>query len=612
MNSQNRSLVVSIVLSALIMAGFEHFYEKPHEEAMRLAAAEKGEKGGADRQVEGSNADAPDAQVSALPEAAAVRPRAEVLAGPARVAIRNSRLYGSIPTTGIKLDDLTLADYYTTLDHSSHVDLLSPTGSESPYYATFSWVAQEPGTAVPDPETRWTVTSGDGPLTPRHPLTMSWDNGHGLVFGRTLSLDENYMFSVAQTVKNNSGEAVTLYPYTSLVRQGQPEATMRSGFEGASALLDGKLVDFSYGKLKDGKLDKADSSQVSTGGWLGFNDKYWLVAAIPDQSETVTTQFRHSLSGDNDLFETDYRAVGKTLAPGAALSETSHLFAGAKQVHLLTKYRDDLGIPGFEMAVDWGKMVGIPLWFLTKPFFYCIDFLAKTIGNFGLGILCFTVVMRILIFPLAWKTFREMNRMSDLAPKMNAIKLKYGSTNKEAMQAEVMELYQKEKVNPISGCLPMFLQIPIFFSLFKVLSTTIEMRQQPFFGYIHDLSVEDPTNIFTLFGLLPSDWNIDLFAMHLPPHVGLLPLLLGGTLLGLQMNGPKAADPVQQRIMMIYPVIFTFMMAHLPVGLVLYYILSNSISMGQQRFIRWFYKSRYRKEPQVALPTTPDQAAKEL
>ena len=604
MNSQNQSFFLAIALSAIILLGFHHFYEVPREQALEQAAAAEQAKAGGDKQIAGTG-DSPAAQVSTLNETAPARSRQDVVSDKGRIAVKNPRLYGSIATTGIKIDDLTFTDYYTALDHQSHVDLLSPSGTEAPYYASFGWVPADAKMPVPDAATHWTVDKGTQELTPDHPVAMSWDNGKGLVFQRTLSLDENYMFTIADTVKNNTGEAVTLYPYATVVRQGTPTANgSRAGYEGALGILNNVLAKAEYSKLKDNKLDADVATQTSQGGWLGFSDKYWLVAAVPEQSETITAEFRHSLSSDTDVYQTDYRAGAKSIAAGGSISQTSHLFAGAKQVHLLEKYRDDLGIPRLEFAVDWG-------WFrfLTKPFFYGIDFLAKSLGNFGLGILAFTIVVRILIFPLAWKTFREMNRMSDLGPKLNAIKAKHGPESKEAMQAEVMELYQKEKVNPISGCLPMLLQIPIFFSLFKVLSTTIEMRQQPFYGYIHDLSVEDPTNVFTLFGLIP-EFHANFMNMTIPPHLGLLPLLLGVSMLLLQLNGPKPADPVQAKAMLINPIAFTFIMAHLPVGLVIYYIWSNTLSIGQQRFIRWFYRQKYPKTVSEGEAPVPEIAVK--
>ncbi len=605
MNSQNRNLLTAVALSLLILLGFHRFYEVPRQEQLRAIAAQEEAKAGTtdrDAQVAGGTGDAPSAQVSTLSGTTPVEDRAKATSGPARIRISNPRVYGSISRTGLRFDDLTFTDYYTALDHAAHVDLLSPSGTESPYYASFGWVPASADIAVPNDRTVWTDPD-NRELTQDHPVTLSWDNGHGLVFQRTIAIDANYMFTVTQTVKNNGTQSVSLFPYASVARQGTPTLS-NAGLEGALGMIGGALDAVAYSKLKDNKLSQDEAIRTSNGGWLGFSDKYWLVVAIPDQDETITAEFRHSLSGTTDVYQTDYKAAAKTIEPGQTVTETSHLFAGAKQVHLLTQYRDDLNVPRFDLSVDWGRFR-----FLTKPFFYGIDYLAKLIGNFGLGILAFTVVIRILIFPLAWKTFREMNRMSDLSPQMAAIKERHGPENKQAMQAEVLELYQREKVNPVSGCLPMILQLPIFLSLFKVLSTTIEMRQQPFYWYVHDLSAQDPTNLFTLFGLVP-DWSFQLFGMTLPPHLGFLPLVLGCTLMLLQLNGPKVADPLHQKMMLINPVIFTFFMAHLPVGLVIYYIWSNTISIGQQRFIRWFYKKRFKKEPAQQTLTLPGQKAK--
>ena len=317
---------------------------------------------------------------------------------------------------------------------------------------------------------------------------------------------------------------------------------------------------------------------------LGFSDKYWLVAAIPDQKQHVTIDFRYtkpaSASGI-DHFQTDYKGAAMTVPPGGSIDYTSRMFAGAKVVKILNTYRDTLGIPKLDLAVDWGRLS-----FLTKPFFYCIHFLAKVTGNYGLGILAFTVVIRTLLFPLAYKSFREMSRMKDLTPQMNEIKEKH-VTDKPAMQVAVMELYKKEKVNPLSGCVPMLLQIPIFLSLYKVLSVTIEMRQVPFYGWIHDLSASDPTNVFNLFDLLP-------FTLPMVPHLGAWPLILGLSMLLLQRMSPQPPDPVQARMMMITPLLFMFIMAKLPAGLVIYYSWSNTLSIIQQWAIRKRYHKVYR------------------
>ena len=412
------------------------------------------------------------------------------------------------------------------------------------------------------------------PLTPDHPVSLSWDNGHSLVFHRTVSVDANYMFTVADSVTNKGTAEVQLVPFASVTRQGRPTtaATGDQGLESALGIFDNKLASISYKKLVENKLTPENARFTSTGGWIGFSDKYWLVATIPDQDEAITAEFRHSRDKGLDTFQTDYTAPQKTLAPGATVTETTRLFAGAKQVELLKAYRDNLGIPKLDLAVDWGFF-----WFLAKPFFYCIHYLDGKIGNFGLAILSFTLIMKTLLLPVVWKQFSTMQRMGRLTPKLNEIKEKHGPDRK-SMQAELMSVYTEEGVNPLTSCITPMLQIPIFMSLYKVLSTTIEMRHAPFYGYIHDLSAPDPTNLFTLFGLIPT--------YSFMPHLGVLPLILGCTLLLLQLQMPKQADPLHNKMMLLNPILFTYMMRALPVGLVLYYILNNSISIVQQRVIR--------------------------
>ena len=405
------------------------------------------------------------------------------------------------------------------------------------------------------------------------------------------------MFTITDHVTNHGSAPVTIYPYAAVARAGTPLPS-GTNLEGAVAVANGTLKDASFMSMAHeptaisklfGHTKFQNQSYDSDGGWVGFSDKYWLVAAVPDQKQHVTIDFRYTKparGGEPDRFQTDYKGAALTIAPGATADYTSRLFAGAKVVKILNSYRDTLGIPKFDLAVDWGRLS-----FLTKPFFYAIHFLAHSIGNYGLGILAFTVVIRTLLFPLAYKGYREMNRMKDLTPQMNDIKER-NKADKAAMQVEVMELYKKEKVNPLSGCVPLLMQIPIFLSLYKVLSVTIEMRQVPFYGWIHDLSAADPTNVFNLFGLLP-------FTLPLVPHLGAWPLLLGISMLTLQKMSPQPPDPVQARMMMITPLLFMFIMAKLPAGLVIYYSWSNVISIGQQWMIRKRYHKVYYSKPRM-------------
>ena len=583
---EQRNLIIALLLSALILGGFHFLYEKPKLEHMKqLAEVERQDT--PSHQVAG-RADSPAANVSALTEEP-VQPRSDVIAAQSRLKIENPRLYGSLSLQGIRFEDLTFKDYFTAVDHQTHVDLLSPTDTEAPYFAALGWspASGDGGIALPGDRTKWTLAAGSSrTLSQTTPVTLTWDNGQGLVFTRKVALDANYMFTVSDSVTNNGKSALSLAHYASITRQGLPQPAKRigdAGLENLVGVFDGHMSYESYAKLEKDKLSPDEQVRTSTGGWVGASDKYWLVAVIPDQSEAITAEFRHSMKGRLDVFQADYASAPKPLAVGASLTETTRMFAGAKQVELLKAYRDDLNIPKFDLAVDWGFFP-----FLTKPFFYAIDYLAKAIGNFGLGILALTICVRILLLPLSWKTFRTMNRLSELSPQMVTMKEKHGS-NKEAMQKELMELYQKEGVNPISGCLPQLMQIPIFISLYKVLSTTIEMRQQPFFWYVHDLSAPDPTNMFNLFGLIPT--------IAILPHLGFLAIVLGLTLLALQLNSPKPTDPAVAKMMLLNPLIFTFMMGQAPVGLIIYYIFSNTITIIQTRVIRRVYKARYRPEP---------------
>ena len=560
--NSNLRVVIAVALSIAILFSFHHFYEVPRLQRLKEIQAQE-----ASQVSHTTKSDAPGAQVSAVSETT-VRPRGEVLATGQRLAIDNPRLSGSLSPAGLRFDDLTFKNYYTDLDHSAHVDLLSPTGSGSPYYAGFGWGTDNPATLLPDDKTVW--TSSGGSLSPDHPMTFTWDNGQGLRFERTISLDADYMFTIASKVTNHGTAGVPLYNYATVTRQGTPTPGGTS-LEGAIAMVGGTLKSLNYAKLA-----KEPGAFDSTGGWAGFSDKYWLVAAIPDQQQQIAISFRHSREDRVDLYQTDYRSNMTTVAPGATLENTSRLFAGAKEVHLLAAYRDQLGIPKFDLAVDWGW-----LRFITKPFYYGIDFLAHKLGSFGLGILAFTVVVQFAVFPIFYNTYRGMSRMKDVAPQMAELKEKY-SGDKVKMQAEVAALYQREKVNPLSGCIPQLLTIPIFLALYKVLSVTIEMRQAPFYGWIHDLSVADPTNVFNLFGLLP-------FTLPWVPHLGAWPMMLGLTMLLLQKSQPQPPDPAQAKMMMITPLIFMFIMAKLPAGLVIYYSWSNLISTARQWMIRSHY-----------------------
>ncbi len=566
--TDQKNLILTIVISIAILFGFHYFYERPRQmaaqaEAQRQQALQAEQVPAA---VPGGAA-APGIGGDVVP---AVRDRTAVLAETGRVAIVTPSLHGSINLRGGRIDDLTLAKYKTTPDKNSpEVVLLAPVGTEHPYYAEFGWVAANAGEAValPKADTVWTASTDR--LTPDSPVTLSWDNGAGLVFERTVAIDADYMFTVTQRVLNQTGEAVALSPYGFVQRRGMPKVEGTYVLhEGPLAIVDGTLKEYKYNDLKeDGKTINLSSK----GGWIGITDKYWLVGLIPDQSVTTDMRVLHQNSG-TDVYQVDYKAPSVSVAAGAAAETTHRLFAGAKIVGLLNDYNDKLGIDSLDYAVDWGWF-----YFLTKPFFHGLDWLGVTIGNFGIAILVFTVFLRLAFFPIANKQYEAFAKMKKLQPKMEELKKKHGD-NREALSMEMMKLYKEEKANPLAGCLPILLQIPVFFALYKVLYVTIEMRHAPFYGWIHDLSAADPTTLFNLFGLIPWD----------PPsmlHIGVWPLLMGATMWLQQKMNPANPDPVQQKVMMMLPFIFTYMMASFPAGLVIYWTWSNLLSIAQQWII---------------------------
>jgi YidC/Oxa1 family membrane protein insertase len=498
-----------------------------------------------------------------------------------RVQIDAPSVAGSISLLGARIDDLVLKDYRETLAPDSPlVRLLEPRSEKQPYYVQYGWTAQ-PGATVklPDDNTVWTASAPQ--LGMGKPVTLSWDNGAGLTFQIALSIDDNYMFNVDQRVENKSGAPVALFPWARIRRDYTPEvAGYYVLFEGLLGVVNGTLQETTYAKTKsDGdKKGGIAYDATATGGWAGMTDKYWMTALVPDQSVPSTVNFRH-LDDDGDHYQVDYVTQGpETAAVGASVNLTSHLFAGAKVVKLLDHYEGEYKIPSFDKAVDFGWF-----YFLTKPIFYALDFLNGALGNFGLAIMVFTVCVKALFFPLANYSYRSMSKMKLLGPKMTAMRERY-KDEPQRMQQEMMALYKTEKVNPASGCLPMVVQIPVFFSLYKVIFVTIEMRHAPFFGWIHDLSAVDPTNVFNLFGLIPFDpTTLPMIGSFL--HMGAWPLIMGCTMFLQQKLNPPPPDPVQARLFQFMPIIFTFMMARFPAGLIIYWSWNNTLSVLQQWII---------------------------
>ena len=566
--TDQKNLILAIVLCVGILLGWQLFIEGPRlaEEQARLAqqqAAEQAESG-----LEGLSPEEIATQASQIAGdlLGQTVSRDLALQQGDRVRINTPRLHGSISLTGARLDDLTLADYRETIDPTSpEIVLLSPREAPSSYYADFGWLVADPAVPTPGPDTLWSTDRSL--LEPGAPVTLRWDNGQGLLFERIVAVDENYMFTVTQRVTNTGDGALTVSPYGRVVRHGTPDTL---GFfilhEGPYGVFDGALNEHSY----DDIVDEGTIAETTTGGWLGFTDKYWLVALIPDQQTPIEAQFTHRLAGSEDrYFATFQNDTGSILAAGATVESTTRVFAGAKEVRLIDAYEQRYGIEKFDRSIDFGWF-----YFLTKPFFYALKTIHDFVGNFGVAILIFTVIIKLVFFPLANISYRSMAKMKALQPHMKDLQERY-KDDRQKMQMELMELYKREKVNPMSGCLPILIQIPVFFALYKVLFVTIEMRHAPFFGWIQDLSVPDPTSLFNLFGLIP--WDTPSFLT-----IGVWPLIMGITMYLQQKLNPAPTDPIQAKVFLALPFVFTFLLAGFPAGLVIYWAWNNTLSILQQ------------------------------
>jgi YidC/Oxa1 family membrane protein insertase len=563
-----KRLLIAIALSLGIMLVFEFLQDKyfPHPApgpAQTLAQAQ-------------AAAGTPQAAEQAgAPGTAQTAP----VSGP-RLPVDAPKISGSIALTGAVFDDVVLKNYHETVAPDSPlVQLMGRRGGSKPSYAQFGWTALG-NVKVPDDNTLWTASAGA--LTPQSPVTLSWDNGAGLTFQLLLTVDENYMFNVQQAVINHTGADVKLFPWSRVVRDYKPiEQSSYILFDGPLGVFNNTLKQESYKSIKsDGAVAPGGVaySETSPGGWIGITDKYWLTAVAPDQAANLTGSMSYGTvtDGDGSAYQTSFiTAAPQDIAPGATGSFQSHLFTGAKVVKILDMYQSEYGIPNFYKSVDFGH-----LYIITKPIFFALDYLNSLLGNFGLAIIVFTVGIKLLFFPLASYSYRSMGKMKLVQPKIKALREQYKDDQAKLQQA-TMALYKAEKINPASGCLPMLVQIPVFFSLYKVIFITIEMRQAPFYGWIHDLSAPDPTNLFNLFGLIPFDPMLINPALH----IGALPIIMGITMFLQQRLNPAPPDPVQARMFQFMPIIFTFVLARSPAGLVLYWAWNNLLSVGQQWLI---------------------------
>jgi YidC/Oxa1 family membrane protein insertase len=582
-NENSRNTIIFFVCAALIMGVYYFMVMRPQAEMRRqqqVAAAEE------------KAATATDADLtpgSAAPTAF-VADRAQALGTAARVPIQTPKLKGWLSLQGARIDDLYLTDYKETLDkNSTPVELFRPQGMEHAYFAQFGWSGPNVPGGVPGPNTPWTLTKG-ATLTPTTPVELTWDNGAGLRFTRVISIDAQYLFTVTDTVANLSGQPITIAPYGRVERQGVPTDLGKQMIlhEGAIGVFgaDGKFATEQV-KYKDWAKKPRIENQ-STGGWLGITDKYWMAALIPDQKETIEGRFAVRDATGLNVHEAAMLGATRTIQPGRQIEETQRLFAGAKRNEILAGYEKSQDLPRFVYAIDWGMF-----WFLTRPIFMVVEFFYGLLGNFGLAILALTVVVKLIMFPLANKSYESLSKMRTLQPKMEEIKKKHGS-DPQKQQQETMALYQREKINPLAGCLPILVQIPVFYALYKVLFVTIEMRHAPFFGWIRDLSARDPSTIWNLFGAVPWDpATLPLLGSILngPLHLGVLPIVYGLTMWLQQSMNPPAQDPMQRQIFAFLPFIFTFIMAPFAAGLLIYWAWNNILSIAQQYVIMHRFKA---------------------
>ena len=574
MDDQNKNLILATVLSFLVILTW--FWLFPPEDLTT--------PNGSETVISQDDGTVPTAGADTAVATTAAPTDAPVVDAP-RIAIETPKLSGTLSMLGGRIDDLSLTTYRETLDEGADtVRLMRPVGEPDAYFATFGWAGANglSADAVPGPDTIWSVESGDT-LTPQTPVTLVWDNGAGLIFRNAISVDEEFMFTFAQSVENISGETIAARPYGLIRRHGEP-SYLKNFFilhEGMVRMSDGELEETKYSKIVDYDVDAREGTQaervdVTSNGWIGYTDHYWMTTLIPDQAQPFRSVSKYFAS--RDLYQAEAVMPVNTVAAGDTATVTTRLFAGAKEWEAIRNYENDENVTGFLDSIDWGWF-----FFLTKPIFWLLHTLNIYIGNMGWSIIALTVILKALVLPLAFKSHVSMAKMKELQPEMEKLKERTGD-DKQAMQQGMMKLYKDNKVNPASGCLPILLQIPIFFSLYKVIFVTIELRHAEWFGWIRDLSAPDPSSILNLFGLFP--WGVpeagSIFAIF---SLGILPILLGVSMWLQQKLNLAPTDPTQKMIFAWMPWVFMFMLGTFASGLVIYWIANNIITFTQQYLI---------------------------
>jgi len=580
--TDNRNVILAIVLSMIVLFGWQFFIAGPQlERAQQQAqiAAEQAQSEAALATPAATAVAAGTPGTVAADGTVFYADRAEAIGASERVTIDTPDLHGSINLTGARLDDLELKQYQETVDPDSPIiTLLTPAGVPNAYFAEQGFVPAAGTTvAVPDSKSVWTVEGGASTLTATTPVTLRWDNGAGLVFRRTFAVDEFYLFTVTQSVTNNGSGDVALFPYARVARHGTPKvANFFIQHEGPHGVLgSNNMVSKKYTDMQKDQQVRFDN----TSGWLGFSDKYWATAVLPKPATAINALFSWKNTGSYDDYQTSFvETTPLVVAAGATATHESYLFAGAKEESVINSYQQTYGFDRIDLLIDWG-------WFgfLTKPMYYLLTFLNGIIGNFGVAVLAVTVIVKALFFPLASRSYASMAAMRRVQPEMKAIQERF-KEDRPAQQQAMMELYKTEKINPLSGCWPVLIQIPVFFALYTVIFISLDMRHAPFFGWIQDLAAPDPTNIFTLFGLIPWEpTTLPLIGSFL--HLGVWPVIMGITMWVQMKLNPPPPDPTQAMIFNWMPVIFTFMLGTFPAGLVIYWAWNNTLSVTQQWFI---------------------------
>jgi YidC/Oxa1 family membrane protein insertase len=591
--TDNRNIILAIVLSMIVLFGWQFFVAGPQMERAQQQAQIAAEQ--AQAQSEAALA----TPTTTAPGTAAGTPgtvaadgsvtfpdRATAIAASQRITIDTADLAGSINLTGARLDDLELKQYRETVDPDSPIiTLLTPAGAPNAYFAEQGWVpAAGANVAVPNGQTVWAIEGANTTLTAATPITLAWDNGAGLIFRRTFAVDEHYLFTVTQSVQNAGAGDVALFPYARVARHGTPKvANFFIQHEGPHGVLgSNNLISKKYTDLQNDQQVRFDN----TTGWLGFSDKYWATAALPKAGTSINALFSWKNTGAYDDYQSSFvETTPVVVAAGQTATHESYLFAGAKEESVISSYEQQYGFDRLELLIDWGW-----LHFITKPMYYLLTFLFGILGNFGLAILAVTVIVKAIFFPLASRSYASMAAMRRVQPEMKSIQERL-KDDRPAQQQAMMELYKKEKINPLSGCWPILIQIPVFFALYTVIFISLDMRHAPFFGWVQDLAAPDPTNIFTLFGLIP--WTptaVPIIGSFL--HLGIWPVIMGITMWVQMKLNPPPPDPTQAMIFNWMPVIFTFMLGTFPAGLVIYWAWNNALSVTQQ----WFIMKRHGAE----------------